>query len=457
LIIKALYRRSGYISRYTFAKIKIVCYNLRHITSIHVKGNSMAKVVTFGCRLNIFESEGIKSAAHQAGLEENTIIFNSCAVTSEAERQLRQAIRKARKEDDKAKIIVTGCAAQINPAKYSQMPEVDLVIGNAEKGKVESYTQKHEKVVVNDIMELKETAHQLVESFDNHVRGYLQIQNGCNHRCTFCIIPYGRGNSRSVPIAEIVQQARILVDKGYNELVLTGVDMTSYGEDLPGQPRLGQMVKRLLSNVPNLKRLRISSIDVAEVDEDLIDLITHERRLMPHLHLSLQAGDNMILKRMKRRHTREQAIEFCHRMRELRSDIAFGADIIAGFPTESEEMFLNSKRIVSEIGLAHLHVFPYSEREGTPAARMPQVEKAVRKERARVLREEGEVQLQKLLAGHMGKELSVIVEKDGQARAEDYCLVQLESQGELPALGSVVTVKITSCTDSYLVGQVSPL
>ena len=409
------------------------------------------EIITFGCRLNSYESELIKQSAEKAGLQ-NTIIFNSCAVTSEAERQLKQAIRKAKRENPDAKLIVTGCAAQINPDKYSKMDEVFKVLGNEEKVKTESYLpsfiENTEKALVNDIMSIKETAPQLIEGVDGKSRAFIQIQNGCNHRCTFCIIPYGRGNSRSVPIGEIVKQTQMLVDSGFNELVLTGVDMTSYGEDLPASPKLGQMMKRLLSNVPNLKRLRLSSIDVAEIDEDLLDLIANEKRLMPHLHLSLQSGDNMILKRMKRRHNREQIIEFTEKARKLRPDIVFGCDIIAGFPTETEEMFENTRNIITEAGLTYLHIFPYSEREGTPAARMPQVEKPIRKQRAKILRELGDKQLRNHLNSQIGKTVSIISESDGFGRAEDFSLVKIEQ--ELPKSG-VLEVKITNCTDKYLV------
>lgn len=409
------------------------------------------EIVTFGCRLNAYESGLIKQSAEKAGLT-NTIIFNSCAVTSEAERQLKQAIRKAKRENPDAKLIVTGCAAQINPDKYSKMDEVFKVLGNEEKVKTESYLPSFidntEKALVNDIMSIKETAPQLIEGVEGKSRAFIQIQNGCNHRCTFCIIPYGRGNSRSVPIGEIVKQTQLLVKSGFNELVLTGVDMTSYGEDLPASPKLGQMMKRLLSNVPNLKRLRLSSIDVAEIDEDLLDLIANEKRLMPHLHLSLQSGDNMILKRMKRRHNREQIIKFTEKARKLRPDIVFGCDIIAGFPTETEEMFENTRNIITEAGLTYLHIFPYSEREGTPAARMPQVEKPIRKQRAKILRELGDKQLRNHLTSQIGKTVSIISESDGFGRAEDFSLVKIEQ--ELPKSG-VLEVKITNCKDKYLV------
>lgn len=409
------------------------------------------EVVTFGCRLNSYESELIKKSATEAGLT-NAIIFNSCAVTSEAERQLRQAIRKAKRENPNAQIIVTGCAAQVNPSKYSNMEEVDKVLGNEEKVQAKSYSAEFEEVAVNDIMSIKETALQMIEGFENKARAFLQVQNGCNHRCTFCIIPYGRGNSRSVPIGEIVSQVRTLTQNGYNEIVLTGVDVTDYGLDLPGKPTLGQMIKRLLALVPELQRLRLSSIDVAEIDEDLYKLIFEEKRLMPHLHLSLQAGDNMILKRMKRRHNREQVIEFCKLVRQKRSDVTFGADIIAGFPTETEEMFSNSLRIIDEVDLIYTHVFPYSEREGTPAARMPSVPKNIRKERAKQLREAGQRRLHEHCQAQIGKTLKCIIESDGTARAEDFSLVEIQTDLKP---GTLVEIKINAAIGEKLFGQIA--
>ncbi len=418
------------------------------------------EVITFGCRLNAYESELIKQAATQAGLaaERGAIILNSCAVTSEAERQLRQTIRKTRKQYPDAQIIVTGCAAQINPQKYAAMPEIDAVIGNEEKSQIGTYQRllSHEadKIMVNDIMSIRETAPQLVDGFAGKARGFLQVQAGCNHRCTFCIIPYGRGNSRSLPIGAIIEQAQKLVDAGYAELVLTGVDITDYGLDLPGQPTLAQMLRRLLRLVPGLKRLRLSSVDVAEIDQELFALIGSEPRLMPHLHLSLQAGDDMILKRMKRRHHRAQVIDFCRNIRASRPEITFGADIIAGFPTETEEMFANTCAIVSEADLIFLHVFPYSEREGTPAARMPQVDKAVRKQRAAVLRQLGQKQLNEHLRKQIGKTITVVLEQDNLARAEDYSMVQITNiaAGELPG-GSVLTVRLTGHSAQQLLAE----
>jgi threonylcarbamoyladenosine tRNA methylthiotransferase MtaB len=393
------------------------------------------EVVTFGCRLNTYESEVMKREADSAGLGElkdGAIIFNTCAVTAEAVRQARQAIRKARRDNPEARIIVTGCAAQTESAKFEAMDEVDLILGNEEKLKANSYrmlpdfgVNQFEKVRVNDIMEVRETASHMVDAIEGRARAFVQVQNGCDHRCTFCIIPYGRGNSRSVPMGGVVDQVKRLVDNGYREVVLTGVDMTSYGPDLPGSLRLGKLVKTVLNQVPDLQRLRLSSIDSIEADEDLMEAIANEKRLMPHLHLSLQAGDDMILKRMKRRHLRDDSIRFCADVRALRPDIVFGADIIAGFPTETEEMFANSMKIVEECGLTHLHVFPFSPRDGTPAARMPQVERRVVKERAARLREAGERAYRRHLDGLVGSRQRVLVEQDGIGRTEGFVMTAL--------------------------------
>ncbi len=405
------------------------------------------QIITFGCRLNIYESEVIRDNLGKAGVE-NAIVFNTCAVTSEAERQARQAIRKARRNNPDTKIIVTGCGAQINPEKYLAMPEVNNVIGNEDKLQAATYfALDTERVRVNDIMELKTTALHMTESFDGHTRAFVQVQNGCNHRCTFCIIPYGRGNSRSVPMGDIVTQVRSLVAAGYKEVVITGVDITDYGKDLPGAPSLGQMLKRLLMLVPELPRLRISSIDAAEVDNDVLDLLANELRLMPHLHLSVQAGDDMILKRMKRRHNRADIINFTAKARALRPDMVFGADIIAGFPTETDEMFENTRRLVEEAGLTYLHVFPYSERENTPAAKMPQLPKPLRKARAAILRKEGEKQLQKFLQSRIGKTENVLVENNGTGRTEHFAEVRL-NEG---VLGEIKTLRTTGFYDNYLV------
>jgi threonylcarbamoyladenosine tRNA methylthiotransferase MtaB len=410
-------------------------------------------VVNFGCRLNSYEGEVIKQQAESAGLS-NAIIFNSCAVTSEAERQVRQAIRRARKEQPGAKIIVTGCSAQVHPDMYTTMTEVDKVIGNQEKLEKSGYEfalHDSEKALVNDIMSIKETAAHLVSSFDGKARAFVQVQNGCDHRCTFCIIPYGRGNSRSAPMGDIVAQVRKLVESGYNEIVLTGVDISDYGKDLPGSPTLGQMMRRLLQLVPELPRLRLSSIDAVEADEDLYRLLAEEPRLMPHLHISLQAGDDMVLKRMKRRHLRKDIIDFCNRVRSLRPDVVFGADIIAGFPTETDVMFENTLNLVSEAELIHLHVFPYSARPGTPAAKMPQVAKPVRKERAARLREAGDKQLAGYLASQVGHATKVIVEKPRLGRSPHFTMVELDKDSEP---GSVVDIKYTGTEASAMRGAV---
>ena len=384
------------------------------------------EVKTFGCRLNAYESEVMRGHAERAGLD-NAIIFNTCAVTKEAERQGKQAIRKARRDYPDAKIIVTGCAAQVSPERYANMPEVNQVIGNAEKMQATSFLPDSEPLLVNDIMSVKETAGHLVRGFEGKARAFLQVQNGCDHRCTFCIIPFGRGNSRSVPIGEIVSQARALVDNGYKEIVLTGVDISAYGADLPGQPSLGQMARRLLAQIPELPRLRISSIDAIEVDDDLLRLLADEPRLMPHLHLSLQAGDDMILKRMKRRHSRDDALTLIANIRAARADIVLGADFIAGFPTETETMFQKTLDLVEEANITWLHVFPYSEREGTPAARMPAVDKAIRKERAARLRALGERQVAAFMQSEAGKTRQILVEKHGEGRTEHYASVACDT------------------------------
>ncbi len=410
------------------------------------------EIITFGCRLNSYESEVIRDALKASG-EEDVLVFNTCAVTKEAERQARQAIRKARREHPSAKIVVTGCAAQINPAQFASMKEVDKVLGNEEKLRSDSYNfaTDEEKIRVNDIMSVTETASHLISSFEGKARAFIQVQNGCNHRCTFCIIPYGRGNSRSVPIGSIVAQVRKLVETGFNEIVLTGVDISDYGKDLPGSPTLGQMMRRLLALVPELPRLRLSSIDVAEIDEDLMQLIAHEPRLMPHLHISLQAGDDMVLKRMKRRHNRQEVVEFCAKVRELRPSMAFGADIIAGFPTETDEMFANTLKLIEEAGIVYPHVFPYSEREGTPAARMPQVEMEVRKERAAQLRAAGEDELKKFLNSNINSIRQVIVEEGNIGRTENFALVEINA----PVMpGEIITMRITGVKGDKLTGEV---
>jgi threonylcarbamoyladenosine tRNA methylthiotransferase MtaB len=408
------------------------------------------QVVTFGCRLNAYESTVMRTLAAQAG-ENNTLIFNTCAVTSEAERQARQAIRRARRDHPDARIIVTGCAAQIDPDRFAAMPEVDRVIGNDDKMKPESYglPSADIRVQVNDIMAVKETAHHLIQGFDGRARAFIQVQQGCDHRCTFCIIPYGRGNSRSVPAGEVVQQVRTLVDNGYGEIVLTGVDVTSYGHDLPGRPPLGNLVRRILKLVPDLPRLRLSSLDPVEIDEDLWRAIAEEERLMPHLHLSLQAGSDLILKRMKRRHLRGDAIAVAEKALSLRPDMVFGCDIIAGFPTESEEHFADSLRIVEEARLTYLHVFPYSPRPGTPAARMPQLAGPVIRARAARLRAAGQGALYRFLDGLVGQTVEILAENETMGRTRQFAPVQ--GSGFSP--GRLIPVRITARAGDVLCGE----
>ena len=389
---------------------------------------SGVEVITFGCRLNTYESEVMRSQAEKAGLN-NAILVNTCAVTGEAVRQARQAIRRARRDNPHARIIVTGCAAQTEKNTFAEMAEVDAVLGNEEKLKSASYralpdfgVSAEEKLRVNDIMSVRATAPQMIRHIDGHVRAFIQVQNGCDHRCTFCIIPYGRGNSRSVPMGAVVDQARNLTESGYCEIVLTGVDATSYGADLPGEPTLGLLAKTLLKQIPDIRRLRLSSIDSIEADKHLMDLIADEPRFMPHLHLSLQHGDDMILKRMKRRHSRADAISFIEDVRRLRPEMSFGADMIAGFPTETEEMFGNAVGLAEEAGIAHLHVFPYSPRPGTPAARMPQLDRALIKERAARLREAGQRLHQTHLGSMVGTRQWLLVENNGLAHTENFTL-----------------------------------
>jgi threonylcarbamoyladenosine tRNA methylthiotransferase MtaB len=409
------------------------------------------EIVTFGCRLNTYESEVMRAHAKKAGLQD-AIIFNTCAVTKEAEKQARAAIRKAKRDYPQAKIIVTGCSAQINPQNYAQMAEVDKIIGNDLKLKAETWgLETEERVLVNDIMSVTETASHLLTGFEEHSRAFIQVQNGCDHRCTFCIIPYGRGNSRSVPIGVIAEQVRTLVASGYKEVVMTGVDVTSYGPDLPGKPTLGQMIRRVLALVPELPRLRLSSLDPVEIDEDLWNLIENEPRLMPHLHISLQAGDDLILKRMKRRHLRQDVIDMCEKARRMRPDMAFGADIIAGFPTETEEMFQNTLKLVEECNLTFLHVFPYSERAGTPAARMPQVDSAARKERAARLRNLGDVQIDKLLNNNLNKTMQIIVEKGNISRSENFSPVKVIHENL--KIGDIAAVRTKSIEGQALVAE----
>ncbi len=397
------------------------------------------QVVTFGCRLNAYESEALRARAQADGLE-NAVVFNTCAVTNEAVRQARQAIRKARRERPGARLIVTGCAAQIDPAAFAAMPEVDLVLGNAEKAQPGALADASARVRVNDIMSVRETAGHLIDGLRDRARAFVEVQNGCDHRCTFCIIPFGRGNSRSAAAGEVVEQVRRLTAEGYREVVLTGVDITSWGADLPGQPTLGQLVSRILKLVPDLPRLRLSSIDAAEIDPDLMRCLAEEPRLMPYLHLSLQAGDDLILKRMKRRHLRADALKLISEVRAVRPDTAFGADLIAGFPTESDAAFDNTLALVEEAGLSFLHVFPYSARPGTPAAKMPPVKGPVIKDRARRLREAGEAALRRHLARQVGRVLNGLVEKPGVARADDF--TEITFAGEAP-VGEIAPMRVT--------------
>jgi threonylcarbamoyladenosine tRNA methylthiotransferase MtaB len=408
-------------------------------------------VVTFGCRLNAFESEVIRCEAEKAGLAD-TIVINSCAVTNEAVAQARQSIRRLKRERPGTRIVVTGCAAQTQAEIFAAMAEVDRVIGNDEKMRSPAWrdvraafdttigNMASEKIAVPDIMSVKEMAPHLPDGFQRGLpRVFVQVQNGCDHRCTFCIIPFGRGNSRSVPMGAVVSQVRALVERGHAEIVLTGVDLTSYGADLPGAPKLGTLTKQILKHVPELKRLRISSIDSVEVDRDLLGVIADDDRLMPHLHLSLQSGDDLILKRMKRRHLRKDAIEFCAQVRRLRPDIALGADVIAGFPTETEEMFVRSQDLVEECELTFLHVFPYSRRPGTPAARMPQVAGQEIKDRARRLRIAGEQALRKRLAAEIGATRQVLIESDKQGRTEHFLPVAI--RGETPGAVRALAIR----------------
>jgi threonylcarbamoyladenosine tRNA methylthiotransferase MtaB len=410
-------------------------------------------VVTFGCRLNAYESEAIKARAREAGLTD-AVIINTCAVTGEAVRQSRQAIRKIRRENPSARIFVTGCAAQVEPETYAAMPEVDRVLGNTEKLIAQSYTAdflaEAPRVIVNDIMAVKETASQFVDSFGDRARAVLQVQNGCDHRCTFCIIPFGRGPSRSVGAGAVVEEARKLAQSGFKEIVLSGVDLTAYGADLPGGQNLASLAARILKHVPELPRLRLSSLDSIETDEAFFDLLAREERLMPHFHLSAQSGDDMILKRMKRRHSRRHTIEFCETVRRFRPDAAFGADLIAGFPTETEEMFQNTLRLIDEAGLTYLHVFPFSARAGTPAAKMPQVARGAVKERASRLRSKGEEKLKSHFAKLSGQVRDVLVEKSDTGRTPCFAPVRIEGGAEP---GSIVRMVLTASEGAVLSGR----
>ncbi|NBC31157.1 MAG: tRNA (N(6)-L-threonylcarbamoyladenosine(37)-C(2))-methylthiotransferase MtaB [Alphaproteobacteria bacterium] len=422
-------------------------------------------LITFGCRLNAYESEVIRRHAGAVEAESGVplVVVNTCAVTAEAERQARQAIRKARRANPEARIVVTGCAAQIAPESWAALPEVDHVLGNEDKLRAETWqrlaagpSDAAASLQVTDIQEVRETAGHLIEGFEGRARAFVQVQQGCDHRCTFCVIPYGRGPSRSVPIGEIVRQVRTLAKSGYCEIVLSGVDITAYGPDLPGSPTLGQMVRRLLAQVPEVTRLRLSSLDPVEIDDDLWRLIAEEPRLMPHLHLSAQAGDDLILKRMKRRHARADVVALCDRARTLRPGIAFGADLIAGFPTESEAMFANSLALVEDCDLAFLHVFPYSERPGTPAARMPALPMAERKARAARLRAAGEAVLAGFLQAQVGRVTDALIEQPGLGRTPHFARVALATAGDGPSPepGAVVPVRLTGVAGDRLTGMV---
>ena len=405
------------------------------------------EVVSFGCRLNALEAQVMRNRASDANLD-NAILINTCAVTAEAVRQARQAIRKAKREDPDARIVVSGCAAQIDPESFAAMAEVDLVLGNAEKLRRDSYklpdfgVSATARTNVNDIMSVRETAGHLIEGMDGRARAFVEVQNGCDHRCTFCVIPFGRGNSRSVAMGAVVEQIRRLVARGYSEVVLTGVDITAYGADLPGTPSLGRLVRTILKTVPELPRLRLSSIDSIEADETLMAAIAEEERLMPHLHLSLQSGDDMILKRMKRRHSRADTVRFVAEAKRRRPDIVFGADLIAGFPTETDAMFERSLTIVEECDLTYLHVFPFSPRPGTPAARMPQLDRRVVKERAAGLRRRGERALADHLAAERGATRKILVEREGVGRTEHFTPAEIAGT----EAGAIVTARITGNT-----------
>lgn len=412
-------------------------------------------VITLGCRLNAYESEVMRRHARAAGLED-AVIVNTCAVTSEAVRNASQTIRRIRRENPNARIIVTGCAAQVEPERFAEMTEVDHVIGNGEKMKAETFTgltiPDSERVQVDDIMSVRETASHMIEGFGTRARAYVQVQNGCDHRCTFCIIPYGRGPSRSVPAGHVVAEIRSLVEKGFPEVVLTGVDITSYGPDLPGEMTLGKLARQILKHVPELKRLRLSSIDQVEADPHLLAALAEEDRLMPHLHLSMQAGDDLILKRMKRRHSRADAIRFCEEVRRIRPGVVFGADLIAGFPTETEDMFARSLGIVDDCELTFLHVFPFSPRKGTPAARMPQVARATVKERAARLRAKGSDVLEAYLNRQAGESCDVLMERDRVGRTPHFAEVDVSGRADFLA-GEIVKARIMGRNGDKLMGE----
>lgn len=417
------------------------------------------RVVSFGCRLNTYESDVMRRHA-EAGGRTNTIIVNTCAVTKEAERQGRQSLRRLRRDNPDAEIVATGCAVQLDPDGYADMPEVDRVMGNEHKMRADSFAPGNDNpVLISDIMTVRETASHMADSvavpfsdrtipFARRARAFVQIQQGCDHRCTFCIIPFARGNNRSVPMGRLVEEIRGLTEAGHKEVVLTGVDITGYGTDLPGAPTLGQMVRRLLAAVPELPRLRLSSLDPAEADDDLFRIIADEPRVLPHFHISVQSGDDIILKRMKRRHLRDDVIAFCERIRTLRPDAVFGADLIAGFPTETEAQFQNTVDLVDETGMTHLHVFPYSVRQGTPAARMPQVNGAIIKDRAARLRAMGDVAMALFLSNRIGQQATVLIEQNGVGQSEHYVPVRVDPD---PGPGTLVTVTIADAVDGFLI------
>ena len=414
--------------------------------------NRDAEIITFGCRLNIYESEILKQGIKKSNIK-NTSVFNSCAVTSETVRQVKQSIRKRKREFPDDKIIVTGCAAQIDPKTFSEMEEVDIVSGNLEKRDINNLIKKDKpkaKINVSNILENKQNLNSLTDGYDNRSRAFVEIQNGCNHRCTFCIIPYGRGNSSSKSVKNIINEINLMLEKGHKEIVLTGVDIASWGHDLETETNLGFLIDKILKGCPDLKRLKLSSMDVIGFDDQLLEIVSSEKRILPHLHLSLQAGDNMILKRMKRRHLREDAINLCSKIREKRNDMAFGADLITGFPTETDEMFLNTIKIVDECNLDWLHVFPFSPRPGTPAAKMPQNKKETSKKRAKILREKGEKIKKAHLKNLVGKEVEVFVEKNNSGHTNQFAPVKLEDEF-LP--GTSVIAKIFKSDDNFVYGK----
>ncbi|MGL9725442.1 MAG: tRNA (N(6)-L-threonylcarbamoyladenosine(37)-C(2))-methylthiotransferase MtaB [Wolbachia sp.] len=407
----------------------------------------MNEVITFGCRLNFYESELIKEALKKAR-RENVVVVHGCAVTNEAERQVKQKIRKIYKSNPNKEIIVVGCAVQLDPKSYSDIPGVSKVLGNQDKLRAENYLLNNDEILVND----DQVEPVLLNGFEDKSRAFIEIQNGCNHSCTFCSITEARGNNRSMPVNNIIEQIRIFIENEYQEVVFTGVDITDFGTDLFGKPSLGSMIRRVLKDIPQLKRLRLSSIDVAEIDSELMDLIANESRLMPHLHLSLQSGNNLILKRMKRRHNREQVIEFCHKMKNLRPNIAYGADIIAGFPTETDEMFQDTVNLLKETNIVYLHAFPYSERKNTPAARMPQVPENIRKKRVKYLREINKEMMNSFYQSLIGTKQNVLAEQNNIGRAENFALIKLTSKIQAK---SIIKANVIGIANDYLIGDLT--